>query len=365
MNSTQQTETEIEQKLDLAKVVDPLIVDFMTTNKTQGAIVSIQIHGQTEFVKGYGNASRVGGTPHRHTAFQIDSLTKAFTGIAVLRLLEFGGISTLDDPIGLYVKELKSELSMPGDWSGITIRQLLAMVSGIPDAGNDDDTYLQVLQSISNDKLHFATGTCYEYSNPNYMLLGMLIDNIRYDGCDYAAFVRRHVLDAFRLSRNTGLLEKNQVSDPSESSNNGTWVSDWRSPQCGYSAGGFCSTMHDLETLAGALSRREVLSPTTYDLMWTRCAMTGVPCTPTGGKTEAVTPFGCGWTVEPGGAPEQVAKNGAGYNWGAQITMHLPNRLAKIPPVSVCAMTNTAGSHANTLVKPIIATVVKAVTPGG
>jgi len=77
-----------------------------------------------------GNASDLTSVPvSRTTVFHVASITKEFTSVAVMMLVESGRLK-LDEPIGHDLDDL------PVNWRGITVRQLLNHTSGLPDIIN-------------------------------------------------------------------------------------------------------------------------------------------------------------------------------------------------------------------------------------
>ena len=297
--------------------IDSIVQSFMSSTKTLGAIVSVQQNGKTTFEQGYGSIGDNGPAPTPTNSFQIDSLTKSFTAIAVLRLWEQKTIQSLSDTLGTYVKKLDNP-----KWGTIQIQQLLAMVSGIPDSGSATETYKQCLAGIAGKPLLFTPGAKYDYSNSNFFLLGELIDAIGGSG-GYPAYVTKNVLDVFGLP-NTGLIPFAQAVDPVTPYENDK-AQTWRNPDSGYSAGGFASTMADLETYSLGLLAGEVLQASTYELMWTNYTLND------GQKGQ----FGLGWdVVTKSGALLYAAKDGGGYGWGSYVLISPPNNLG------VCILVN-------------------------
>jgi len=88
------------------------------------------------------------------SVFAINSCAKAFTGVAIIQLVEEGKID-LSAPVSRYLGGL------PAAWQPVTIRQLLTHVSGLPNL-------LQVLDPITNG---FGTGERFSYNQTNYDLL--------------------------------------------------------------------------------------------------------------------------------------------------------------------------------------------------
>ena len=110
------------------------------------------------------------------TVFSINSITKAFTGVAIMQLVENGKLN-LAEPISNYLDKL------PKTWQQITVEQLASHKSGLPDAmdsqGNllsDDGTIL--LEKIKKLPLSFEPGKRISEGLANYMLLGMLIEKV-------------------------------------------------------------------------------------------------------------------------------------------------------------------------------------------
>ena len=128
-----------------------------------------------------------------NTLFDLASISKQFTAVAVLQLCEQGKIS-LDDTITKYFPNLPYE--------GVTIKHLLTHTSGIPEyfkfkysvygssAFVDNQHLLRVLEKQKYAKT-FATGTKFEYVNTNYAILAALVAKI--SGVPFEEYVHEHI----------------------------------------------------------------------------------------------------------------------------------------------------------------------------
>jgi D-alanyl-D-alanine carboxypeptidase len=120
--------------------------------------------------------------------FQIASITKVYTAIAIMQLVEEGKIS-LQSPVSLWYPELpNAEI--------ITIDQLLRHTSGIPSFNaieTDDKTYIPPDSAIAlaakSDNL-FCPGTNWSYSNTGYLILGRILEKVEKTPLD-SVFARR------------------------------------------------------------------------------------------------------------------------------------------------------------------------------
>lgn len=117
--------------------------------------------------------------------FQIGSVTKSFIAAIVLQLEEDPRYHfSLDDPFDTILPEYSQ-------WHGATIRQLMNMTSGIP-SYSDDETFFrlmldkpyrnwypaEIVAFVYDQPLLFKPGTKWNYSNTNYLLLGMMIERL-------------------------------------------------------------------------------------------------------------------------------------------------------------------------------------------
>lgn len=311
--------------------VEKIISDLMLKSGTPGMEVAIQKKGKTIFEAGYGEISKGSKViPGRDTRFQIDSLTKAFTAIAVLRLAEMGKID-LDKPMGNYV-------SLPNPaWGGIPVRYYLGMITGIPDESVTKGSYKDAIAVAATKRVlrpyrpkgfkgtegppeywigqDFAPpGSQYEYSDVNYFILGDLV-NERSPSKSFMDFTKNRILTPLEMN-DTGLIEFGHGDLWATPYQNGQAVAP-REPESGFSGGGFVSTMSDLEKFGSGLYNRAVLSPKSYKEMWTRTMLTTGP-----NKGQTVN-FGLGWddvNLDSKGDLTRVSKNGGGWGWGSQLT---------------------------------------------
>ena len=137
-----------------------------------GAVI-VAKDGKIILRKGYGYANREKGLPVTpDTVFTIGSITKQFTGAAIVKL-EMQGKLRVTDTIDQYFQDV------PEDKKGITLHQLLTHTAGIPNIlGGDFDTSATqqvVLRLAMQSELTSKPGSKHAYSNLGYSLLGMIV----------------------------------------------------------------------------------------------------------------------------------------------------------------------------------------------
>jgi CubicO group peptidase (beta-lactamase class C family) len=170
------------------------VESFLRTQMSKRHIVGLQVavvqHGKVVLHRACGIASIQDSAPATdHTIFPINSITKAFTGVAIMQLVEAGRLD-LGAPVSRYLDGL------PVPWQGVTIRQLLTHESGLPNImeGNekmvqegDEDSAWAKVQTLP---LEFEPGARFSYNQTNYVLLGRIID--RLGGEPFAQFIDEH-----------------------------------------------------------------------------------------------------------------------------------------------------------------------------
>lgn len=139
-----------------------------------GAAVLVMIGDSVVFDRSYGLSDMTTkATIDGNTFFNIASVSKQFTAVAIMQLQEDGKLS-IDDPVSKYFPEFKADF-----WKDITLKHLMAHSSGIPDARNytrevkiNGDEALSIAYMDTLSFVHFAPGAAYEYINPTFVLLG-------------------------------------------------------------------------------------------------------------------------------------------------------------------------------------------------
>src|SRR5262249_3090714 len=113
---------------DLAKI-DALITSQMQADRIPGVAVGL-VHGsQVVHVRGFGVADATGRAVTPHTPFLLGSITKSFTALAVMQLVEAGKID-LNAPVQRYLPEFHVADLVAS--ARITVRHLLNQTSGMP-----------------------------------------------------------------------------------------------------------------------------------------------------------------------------------------------------------------------------------------
>ena len=136
------------------------------------------------------------------TIFHWASITKTFTGIAIMQLRDRGLLS-LDDPIVKFVPEFRAVHNPFGDIGEVTIRHMMTHSSGLrastwPWGGDkpwqpfEPTRWEQLVAMFPYTELAFAPGTKYSYSNPGVIFLGRIIELL--SGDDYEMYITKNIL---------------------------------------------------------------------------------------------------------------------------------------------------------------------------
>ena len=148
---------------------------------------------------GYGYANMASHVPFkRDTHFPIGSVSKQFTAAAILLLQQDGKLKT-SDSIHRYYQ------NAPAAWDSVTLRNLLTQTSGIADFDfgliHRDNPHRpeEILSGVLRKPLEFAPGTKFEYSNTNYMLLGLVVERV--SGQPFCQFLRDRIFRPLRLKQ--------------------------------------------------------------------------------------------------------------------------------------------------------------------
>jgi CubicO group peptidase (beta-lactamase class C family) len=143
------------------------------------------------------------------TIFHWASITKTFTGIAIMQLRDRGRLA-LDDPIVKYVPELHAVHNPFGDVGAITIRQLMSHSAGFrnptwPWGGDkawhphEPQHWSQLVAMFPYTEVEFVPGSKYSYSNPGIVFLGRAIELLTMD--DYEVYIDKNILKPLQMHR--------------------------------------------------------------------------------------------------------------------------------------------------------------------
>ncbi len=175
-----------------------------------GSSVAFVENGAIVARENYGLRDKAGNLPvDNDTIFHWASITKTFNAIGIMQLRDRGLIS-LDDPIVKYVPELRTAYDPFGPIDAITIRQLLSHSAGFRDgtwpwAGDqpwqpfEPPSWTQLAAMMPYTRVEFAPGTKYSYSNPGYVYLGRVIEDVMQE--PFETYIDKEILRPLGMTR--------------------------------------------------------------------------------------------------------------------------------------------------------------------
>jgi CubicO group peptidase (beta-lactamase class C family) len=253
---------------NLEQQVDDYLKSIYPANEP-GVSFLIAKDGKPIYQKSFGMANLELNVPMGiNNVFEIGSITKQFTAIAILMLQEQGKLKVEDD-ITKYIPDY------PSLNKAITIHQLLNHTSGIKSYTNmesfrklarTDMTPSEIIDVFKNEPMDFEPGEQFLYNNSGYIILGHIIEVV--SGESYANFIQKHFFDKLDMkSSYYGSMKQiipHRASGYSDNSN-GFENADYLSLTLPYAAGSIMSTTSDLLKWQNALNSYKLISKESYE----------------------------------------------------------------------------------------------------
>jgi CubicO group peptidase (beta-lactamase class C family) len=249
--------------------IDIFIKEKMTQMKIPGLQLAIIKNGKLEKLDSYGFANLEHHVlTNSKTTFSINSMTKAFVGVAIMQLQEQEKLK-IDDPISLYISDI------PNEWKSITITQLLSNTSGLP---NNIDEKEQVLGNGIEEKnwelvktlpMEFKPGERFSYNQTGYYILGKIITKL--SGQHFTKFIEENQFKPCNMittqfGDSNDIIPNNAGSYSTIINTDGKWVNDGKLhnvfatfPVFFRTATGIISTSEDLSKWLIALQNGKLL----------------------------------------------------------------------------------------------------------
>ena len=233
------------QPADLSRWLDAQAASF-------SGVALVGRGDEIEHQAAYGFADPAGsGRNSLTTRFNLGSIQKTFTAVAIAQLIQQGRLS-LDDTLARHLPDYPNA----GAAARITIRDLLTHRSGVAQfmrADFGDVPVAAMVKTVAAAPLAFEPGTSQQYSNGGYVVLGRVIEVV--SGKTYDAYVNDNVYRPAGMT-STGFFRKGDRDDNVALS---VTTGDAERPRTGNPAGGSYSTAADLFRFARALHAGRLL----------------------------------------------------------------------------------------------------------
>lgn len=338
--------------------IDAYIASRMRAANIPGLALGVVRGNQVVYLKGYGVAGPGGRTVTPQTPFIIGSLSKSFTALAVMQLVDNGQID-LEASVTKYLPWFRT--ADPAASAQITVRHLLNQDSGLPvyvgrQGLVDDDQTAAALETgvrqLATVTLSRPAGQAFEYANENYTTLGLIIQAV--SGKSYEEVVRAQVFAPLQMRHSAAALSDQAAQDLA--TGHRYWFGwpiafDAPYPRSQTPAGFLISSAEDMSHYliahlnGGAYDGQQILSPGGM-------ATLHAP----GARMGATSAYGMGWVVRDQAGAVKLEHNGDVSNFHANMLL-LPDQ-----KLGIVILTNVDGfNHGAALNVPIegVATILQ------
>ena len=321
---------------DAAGRVDAVLSAELEAGRIPGAAVAIAKDGKVVFAKGYGRADVEKDVAARpDTVFRIGSITKQFTGAAILLLRDEGKLS-IDDPLSKFLPDYPRG-------KDVTVRHLLTHTSGIKSYTGlkewrpilaEDRSPEEMVRLFRDLPFEFEPGEKFAYNNSGFFLLGVVVEKAA--GLPYGEFLRKKVFEPLEMKGTWVDAPKLEVKSRAvgyKAAQKGFKEDDPISMTQPGAAGAMISTVEDLLRWDAALHSGKVLKKESLEEMLTPAKL----------KDGKATRYGYGIFVAGEGERRQV-EHGGGINGFVSYLGRFPAK-----GLAVAVLVNRQGYEAKAL----------------
>jgi CubicO group peptidase (beta-lactamase class C family) len=199
--------------------IDRFVADAMKNHHVPGVGLALVMNGKVVYVKGYGVRDVKTKTPvNANTLFSIGSVSKSFTSLGAMQLVEAGKLS-LNTKVKAVLPELRFSDADKG--ASLTLQNLLSHSSGMGRA--DDLWYLDktvktradMLGTVAKIPFNEPIGTTWQYCNQNFVIAGAMLEKTT--GKSWEDYTRQNIFAPLGMKRS--------VFEPSEAAKDGNYAS--------------------------------------------------------------------------------------------------------------------------------------------
>lgn len=313
--------------------IDRIASEEIDQHKVASHAVAVVKDGQIVVARGYGFANLENQVPATaETVYRLGSITKQFTAMAIMLLVEDGKLS-VDDELTKFLPDY------PTGGRQITIRHLLNHTSGIKDFTRTKDfekfarldhTHDEMRALFQIEPLDFEPGTKWGYSNGGYYLLGMIIEKA--SGQKYEEFLEQRIFEPLNMSA-TRYGHPQQLI-PHRAAGYKYFFGqltndDGISMDPPFAAGALVSNIIDMIKWHQALEAGALVSSKSYEEMYR----------PTKIANGTSRPYGYGWRVARLAGHNTIGHGGGINGFSTMISRYPDDHLA------VIVLSNTAGAN--------------------
>lgn len=322
--------------------VDEILAEFNKPDSPGAAIIIIK-NGKILYEKAYGLANLEDHIPvTTKTNFRLASITKQFTAMAIMMLIERKKLS-----LDTHLTDIFPEF--PAYGKQITIHQLLNHTSGLMDYGDliPKGTTIPVLDRDvlwileQQDKTNFPPGTKYEYSNSGYATLANIVEKV--SGDTFASFLKKNIFTPLKM-KGTSVYERGFSTVPFRAygysaTSSGFTRTDQSLTSSVQGDGGIYSSVDDLYKWDQALYTNKLISRKMMNLVFTPGPST---------QHEESLGYGFGWDINEYRGKKCVIHGGSSTGFRNTIARYPDDKF------TVILLTNRSQADVSPLSRKII-----------
>lgn len=330
-----------ERYAEVAEALRAAIRGELATHQIPGFAIALVDGTQTVWAEGFGHADLAGTRPATaDTLFRVGSVSKVFTALAVMQLVEAGKLD-LDAPVTDYLPDFRPQNRFE---KPITLRQLMSHRSGLvrePPVGSYFDatepTLEATIASLNDTTLVYEPTTRTKYSNAGVTVVGRVVEAV--SGRSLEAYVQEEILAPLGAVDSTFAPNEGLQPRIAESV---MWGYDGRIVRAPTfelattAAGNLYSTAIDqakfLEMLfaGGKIGQRQVIRPETLAAMWQ----------PQFPDAKGQGDFGLGFALSKFEGQNRVRHGGAVYGFSTELSA-LPEEKVGVAAMASMDVSNT------------------------
>jgi CubicO group peptidase (beta-lactamase class C family) len=328
---------------------------FVKTKMQQRNIPALQLaivkDGKIVKSNHYGIANLEHAVPvNDQTLFYINSITKAFVGVAIMQLAEEGKLK-ITDPISKYLD------SLPTAWQQISLQQVLTHTSGLPDIIDENEQVFggserMAWKKVTSLPIQSKPGERFSYNQAGYVALGKIINKL--SGMHFTTYIaerqfrvagmtRTRFGDSYDVVANSaGAYTLKKMVDGNFVRNDTPGVSYIQFPLFYRTAAGIMSTAKEMADWIISLQSGKLLKDkASIDLLFTPAVLNNGK---TGGFDALLNGYALGWPTIGRSEHPAVAPVGGGRN---ALFIYLKDDL------SIVILSNLMGSSPERMIDEI------------